>query len=94
MEGYKPLIWPGLLALVFTPGIAIVAIIYMAWLSIWNLNALRIDSYILEVLEFTLFQATLSTLFSLLFALPVARALARRTDFPGRGVILKLFGLP
>lgn len=94
MEGYKPLIWPGLLALAFTPGIAIVAIIYMAWLSIWNLNALRIDSYVLEVLEFTLFQATLSTLFSLLFALPVARALARRTDFPGRGVILKLFGLP
>lgn len=94
MVGYKPLIWPGVLALAITPGIAIIAILYMIWLSIWNLQSFRIESYLLGVLEFTLFQATLSTLFSLLFALPVARALARRNNFPGRQALLKLFGLP
>ncbi|CAN5460657.1 thiamine/thiamine pyrophosphate ABC transporter permease ThiP [soil metagenome] len=51
------------------------------------------DAYLYRVVVFTLLQAGLSTLLSVVLALPVARALARR-DFPGRGVILRLFALP
>ena len=51
------------------------------------------DIYVLRALEFTLFQAFLSALFSTLAAIPLARAFACR-DFPGRSVILALFGAP
>ena len=44
-------------------------------------------------LRFTLTQATLSALFSVLLAIPVARALARRR-FPGRAVLIALLGAP
>lgn len=47
----------------------------------------------LEAIRFTLWQALLSALFSCLFAVPVARALARR-DFPGRAVLVALLGAP
>lgn len=53
-----------------------------------------LQAYIWRVLRFTLLQATLSALISVLPALFVARALARRPDFPGRGLLLKLFALP
>lgn len=52
------------------------------------------DAYIRQVVRFTLWQALLSTLLSLTLAIPVARALARRPRFPGRGLLLRLFGLP
>lgn len=44
-------------------------------------------------LRFTLFQAVLSSLFSIALAVPVARALARR-QFPGRGLLVTLMGAP
>jgi thiamine transport system permease protein len=53
-----------------------------------------IDAYFWRVVRFTLLQAALSTVLSLGFALPVARALARRPQFPGRRAILNLFALP
>ncbi len=52
------------------------------------------DDYVVGVLRFTVVQATLSTVLSIGFAVPVARALARRTELPGRGLLLGLFGLP
>lgn len=52
------------------------------------------DAYTLSVLRFTLWQAALSTLLSVLFAIPVARALARRPDFPGRIWIVRLLAVP
>jgi thiamine transport system permease protein len=52
------------------------------------------DSYILRVLSFTLLQAGLSTLISLALGIPVGRALARRQDFPGRAVIVRLMNMP
>ena len=52
------------------------------------------DPYIWRITRFTLWQAALSTLLSLLFAIPVARALARRAAFPGRGLIVRLLSLP
>ncbi|MBL8905852.1 MAG: thiamine/thiamine pyrophosphate ABC transporter permease ThiP [Rhizobiales bacterium] len=51
------------------------------------------DAYFFRVVTFTIVQATLSTVFSVLFAIPVARTLARR-QFPGRGLVLRLFALP
>ncbi|MFW2541320.1 thiamine/thiamine pyrophosphate ABC transporter permease ThiP [Primorskyibacter sp. 2E107] len=47
----------------------------------------------LAALRFTLWQALLSGLFSCVFAVPVARALARRR-FAGRGVLVALLGAP
>ena len=53
-----------------------------------------IDPYILRVLSFTLLQAGLSTLLSIALGLPLARALARRQHFIGRGLIIRLLNLP
>ncbi|MDA8585363.1 thiamine/thiamine pyrophosphate ABC transporter permease ThiP [Rhodobacteraceae bacterium] len=44
-------------------------------------------------IRFTLSQAALSALFSVVLAVPVARALARQR-FPGRGVLVTLLGAP
>jgi thiamine transport system permease protein len=52
------------------------------------------DPYILRVLRFTLLQATLSTLLSILLAIPVARALARQPHFPGRLWLIRLMAVP
>ncbi len=52
------------------------------------------DAYLWRVTRFTLLQASLSTLISILFAIPVARALARQASFPGRIWVLRLMALP
>lgn len=44
-------------------------------------------------LRFTVYQAALSALLSVVLAVPVARALARRS-FPGRGLLITLLGAP
>ena len=51
------------------------------------------DPYVWRVLRFTLLQASLSTLLSVLPAIFVARALARQ-EFPGRKLLLSLFAVP
>lgn len=52
------------------------------------------DAYVWRVARFTLLQASLSTVLSILFAIPVARALARQAAFPGRVWIIRLMALP
>ncbi|MDK1387463.1 thiamine/thiamine pyrophosphate ABC transporter permease ThiP [Sinorhizobium sp. 8-89] len=52
------------------------------------------DTYVWRVTRFTLLQASLSTILSVLFAIPVARALARQASFPGRIWLLRLMALP
>ncbi|MGJ7041774.1 thiamine transport system permease protein [Shinella sp. BE166] len=52
------------------------------------------DAYIWRVAQFTLLQATLSTLLSIVLAIPVARALARQRDFWGRVWIIRLSVVP
>ncbi|PDT40989.1 MULTISPECIES: thiamine/thiamine pyrophosphate ABC transporter permease ThiP [Sinorhizobium] len=52
------------------------------------------DAYIWRVTRFTLLQAGLSTALSILFAIPVARALARQASFPCRIWMLRLMALP
>lgn len=59
----------------------------------WLLGSLLDDIYIVRAIEFTLLQATLSALLSCLLAIPLARAFASR-EFPGRSIILSLFGAP
>ncbi|MDP5348569.1 MAG: thiamine/thiamine pyrophosphate ABC transporter permease ThiP, partial [Paracoccaceae bacterium] len=46
-----------------------------------------------SAVRFTIFQAFLSAIFSVILAIPVARALARR-QFPGRSVLITLMGAP
>ncbi|QAA98555.1 MULTISPECIES: thiamine/thiamine pyrophosphate ABC transporter permease ThiP [Agrobacterium tumefaciens complex] len=52
------------------------------------------DAYTLRILRFTLYQATLSTLLSIVLGLPVALALSRRREFPGRIWIIRLMAVP
>ena len=52
------------------------------------------DPYLRQVVGFTLWQATLSTLLSIGMAIPVARAFARQPSFPGRRLVLHLLSLP
>lgn len=52
------------------------------------------DLYLMRVARFTLLQAGLSTLLAVAPAVLVARALSRHPDFPGRGLILRLFAVP
>lgn len=56
-------------------------------------GAIHFDSTILSVLAFTLKQAVLSTLLSIIPGLVVARALARQ-NFAGKKLLLTLFALP
>lgn len=52
------------------------------------------DAYTLRILRFTLYQATLSTVLSIVLGLPVALALGRRRVFPGRIWIIRLMAVP
>ncbi len=52
------------------------------------------SGYIRRVVFFSLWQALLSSLFSVIPAILVARAFAQQGDFPFRSLLLRLFGLP
>lgn len=56
--------------------------------------ALLGEPYLRRVLVFTVLQAGLSALLSVGLAIPVARALARQAEFPGRRALLQLCALP
>ena len=81
--------------------LAIIAALTVAGLVVGPVTAviLRADAFSgftpadWQALRFTLVQATLSALLSVLFAIPLARALARR-QFPGRGLLVALLGAP
>jgi len=59
-----------------------------------NASTTVFDSYLWRITHFTLYQAILSTLLSVVLAIPLARAIARRPDFPGRKWVLRLFVVP
>ncbi|MDM9621304.1 thiamine/thiamine pyrophosphate ABC transporter permease ThiP [Rhizobium sp. AC44/96] len=52
------------------------------------------DPYVLRVVRFTLVQAVLSTALSIVFAIPLAQALARQPRFPGRIWVIRLLAVP
>jgi thiamine transport system permease protein len=75
--------------------LAFIGLSVFALLSTTGLGgAVDFDSYTLSILRFTLWQAGLSTLLSLVFAIPVARALARQRHFIGRQWLIRLMALP
>ena len=82
--------WPGLLAVLL-----LVVLVFGTLLAV----TLRADGgrglgpSDWAAIRFTLWQAALSAAISVVLAIPVARALARR-DFPGRRVLVTLLGAP
>ncbi len=95
MSGFAPALVPGIVTLgvlAVVVGAAFLALVGAATPgaagAIWG------DAYLGRVVAFTLWQASLSAALAVGLAVPVARALARRAAFPGRGLLLRLFGLP
>jgi thiamine transport system permease protein len=82
----------GLACLCLFVGVAIVSLLSYGGSGL-SISPLA-DPYIRRVLVFTLWQAGLSTALSILFAIPVARALARQRRFPGRVWVLRLMAVP
>ncbi|MCA0041962.1 thiamine/thiamine pyrophosphate ABC transporter permease ThiP [Celeribacter litoreus] len=83
-------LWPGLLAA------AIVAVLSLGTLGAVALRAegmSGLSRFDWMAVRFTVVQAALSALLSVLFAIPAARALARR-EFFGRGLLITLLGAP
>ena len=83
---------PAIVALVIILAAVLAGFLPVLALGLKN-GLARSDSYLLHVASFTLLQAGLSTILSILLAVPIARALARRR-FPGRDLVLRLFALP
>ena len=88
-------LWPGALALLLLASVIAGALgaLLSAAPSI-ELGGLADDLYLRRVVVFTFWQALLSAALSTGLAIPVARALARREDLPGRSWLLKLVSLP
>jgi thiamine transport system permease protein len=68
-------------------------LIPLVWFAVRQGGGPTFDRYITGTLWFTLYQAALSTLLSVVPAILVARALARRM-FPGKSLLLSLFAVP
>ncbi|NMN74046.1 thiamine/thiamine pyrophosphate ABC transporter permease ThiP [Rhizobium sp. 57MFTsu3.2] len=73
-------------------GLAVLALLLSSGGS--SILATVFEPYILRILRFTLLQAVLSTALSIVFAIPVAQALARQRHFPGRIWIIRLMAVP
>lgn len=85
---------PGAFALAFIAvlvGLPLLALLQYA--DVGELFAPFSDPWLRRVIVFSWYQATLSTVLSILLAIPVARALSRRSRFPGRQLLLKLFSV-
>ena len=90
---------PALLVLALLAIIVVAPLAGLAGLGLSSKDAARElafwqDAYIRRVLAFSLQQALLSALCSVLPAILVARALALQPAFPLRGLLLRLFALP
>jgi thiamine transport system permease protein len=92
--GAEPVSFP-LLRVCFLVAAASVAALVAAPLIAVALRAetFRLGSGDIAAIRFTLVQAALSAALSVLAAIPVARALARRS-FPGRGLLVSALGAP
>lgn len=91
----------GVAALAFLALLAGVALAGLAWQAAGEAGRASrtgviaaFDPYLWRVARFTLLEAGLSTLLSVVLAIPVAIALSMMPRFPGRGLVLRLFALP
>ncbi len=82
--------WVGVAAAVAIPGLILVTTLAIFWVAEPGSG---LGSSDWAAVRFTLWQATLSAVFSVALAVPVARALARQR-FPGRGILVTLLGAP
>lgn len=83
---------PGLLALTFVLCLTLLPL--GALMREGGIGAgFQLSPYQWHVVRFSLWQATLSTLLSVMLAIPVAVALARRPAFPGRSWLIRLFSV-
>ena len=83
---------PGFLAFAFIAAALSAGFLPVLWLGVGQ-GLSGFDPYLARVLRFTLVQAGLSTVISMVIGVPVARALARQR-FRGRGHIVRLLSLP
>ncbi len=93
-KNWFALLWPGFLSLS-----AIALILGLAFTGLFSqipevdLSKIFNNSYLFRVISFTIFQASLSTVIATAIAIPVARALSRRPNLPGRKLFLQLASL-
>ena len=88
-------LWPGLIVALLLTVLIVGSLAAVGSASRpFSVAATLFDPYFLQVVQFTVWQATLSTLISVILAIPVARAYARRPVFIGRGILITLMGLP
>jgi thiamine transport system permease protein len=86
----QPVVWFGATSVALILFLTLGTLGIVAWYA-EGISGLRASDW--AAIEFTLVQATLSAFLSVLLAIPVARALARR-QFRGRGLIITLLGAP
>ncbi|WP_176085143.1 thiamine/thiamine pyrophosphate ABC transporter permease [Martelella sp. HB161492] len=85
----------GFLAFVAVAGFIAIAVFALAGFGASDAAAgIFTDAYVWRILRFTLWQASLSTLISVMLAIPLARSLARRPSFPGRLWVIRLMAVP
>ncbi|MBT5818277.1 MAG: ABC transporter permease subunit, partial [Proteobacteria bacterium] len=88
-------LWPGLIVALLLAVLIVGTLTAVGGAShSFSVAVTLFDPYVLQVMRFTVWQATLSTLISVILAIPVARAYARRPVFIGRGILITLMGLP
>ncbi|MGO1502088.1 MAG: thiamine/thiamine pyrophosphate ABC transporter permease [Marinobacter sp.] len=87
-------LWPGLAIASALILLAMAGLGALVWeTSLPNVSELWQNRYLRTVVIFTIWQAFLSVVLSLLVAVPVARILARQPSFAGRSVLLRLMEL-
>lgn len=87
-------IWPGAMIAVGLLGLSLAGLGALLWQSPGvDIPSLWHSSYLRGVIGFSFWQAIVSVALSLLAAIPVARALDRHRNFPGRGLLLRLMEL-
>jgi thiamine transport system permease protein len=82
-----------LLAPTFVIAAVLAGFVPLVFYALGHDGSVVFDGYVWRILRFTLWQATLSTLLSVVPAMLVARALARRRYW-ARDILLAFFGLP
>jgi thiamine transport system permease protein len=81
-------------AVLLIAGIGAALLMLFAQAGSADIGGMLQSAYLRRVLAFTLLQAGLSTLLSILGGVAVARAFAREAAFPGRRALLALMSLP
>ncbi|WP_169745672.1 ABC transporter permease subunit [Sulfurovum lithotrophicum] len=90
LYGFKGSLLPGLFVSFFLLGFAL--LLFMTLLGAEDpVQITRLDERVYGLLEFTLYQAFLSTLLSLAVGIVLAWSLAHQSDFKGRSVLVALF---